>query len=262
MPSFPLIGELPPVVETDGWSWEPFNAPNGHSRFWLGTDQQGNRWLTKLRGSFYAYREIAFAKLAQRMAWSCQSSIFMRLDKASAEILGRSPGEVHAAHWFLIEHESGSCGSNCPFGLGVGNRAESIQDLIAFGAAHFADRAKSDFAAFLFYANEPNGWLVTSEHEFVIIDSEMMFSCLSSYECATDFESTSWLSEPDGRPSPLGKALAFEACREIASLQSEVIEYALRVPAGVVIERRFDIAPILKAGCEYAAQYCELNKIA
>jgi hypothetical protein len=49
--SFPLMRDLPPVVETTGWDWRSFEAPVAPSmNFWFGTDRQGNRWLTKLTG--------------------------------------------------------------------------------------------------------------------------------------------------------------------------------------------------------------------
>lgn len=89
MPSFPLMRDLPTVIDTKGWNWIRFTAPVAPSHnFWLGTDLQGNRWLTKLTGEFNAYREIVFGRLAQQMNWSCQSTVFMRVDSKSARLLG------------------------------------------------------------------------------------------------------------------------------------------------------------------------------
>lgn len=99
MSSFPLMRDLPQVVETTGWSWRSYEAPVAPSmNFWIGTDREGNRWLTKLTGDFCAYREIVFARLAQRMHWSCQSSVFMRLDESSANEIGAKPGGGSMPH--------------------------------------------------------------------------------------------------------------------------------------------------------------------
>lgn len=54
--------DLPPAIECTGWEWERFTAPGESSyNFWAGIDRDGNRWLTKLKGGFYAYREKMFA---------------------------------------------------------------------------------------------------------------------------------------------------------------------------------------------------------
>ena len=64
MESYPLVKQLPPVIETQNWDWKPFESPlSGDNGFFVGTDQLGNAWLTKMRGSFYGYREIVFERL-------------------------------------------------------------------------------------------------------------------------------------------------------------------------------------------------------
>lgn len=251
MPSFPLMNELPQVVETTGWSWEPFTAPIAPSHnFWVGVDREGNRWLTKLTGAFYAYREIVFARLAQAMKWSCQSSVFMRIDKHSAQILGETAGDIHAAHWFLLEHRPPPCSSGCALEFLLDRPIRTIEDLMGSEIAHLLDWPKSEFAAYVFGGNEPPGRLITTSHEFVIIDSELMFS---TGPC--NFDTAHWWNEPDDRPSISGRRLALEVCSDLAALSDHQIQKALCVPDGVSVRKRWPIAPKLMASRRFAAEY-------
>jgi len=251
MPSFPLIRDLPPVLDTTGWSWKRFTAPVAPSyNFWLGTDQDGNRWLTKLKGSFYAYREIVFARLAQDMKCSCQSSTFMRVDKHSAQLLGVRPGEIHAAHWFLTEHLHPPCTADCALKFLMDRPNPTVADLKESSIAHLLDWPKSEFAAYVFGGTERPDKLFTTAHEFVIIDSELMFD---TGPC--EFDTASWWNEPDGRPSYSGRALALEVCTDLAALLESQVQEALQVPDGVSIPKRLPIAPRLKASRKFAAGY-------
>lgn len=256
MPSFPLLSELPETVNTTGWNWERFTPPfeSEHDNFWLGTDIEGNRWLTKLTGSFYAYREIVFARLAQAMNWSHQSSIFMRLDKLSAQKLGVSADKIHAAHWYLKEHQCESCSMNCALNEWLDNQKGTLVDSMESKIAHLHDLPKSEYAAYLFGGIEPPGRLFTTAHEFVIIDSEMMLAS------GPDENTAHWWYELDGRPSHSKLALALEVCSNLASLSEHQIEEALRIPTGVKIRKDWSIAPKLKASREFAAQFCASHK--
>lgn len=258
MLSFPLMSELPAYVSTSKWSWQRVHRL-GHSSdgFWIGTDEQGNRWLTKLRGSFYAYREVLFGRLAQAMKWSCQSSLFIRLDRASAEVLGGQAGDVHAAHWFMDEHTSPACGQRCALKPLIGRELRTIEDLQSSEVQHLLDWPKSEIAAYIFGGSEPPGRLVTTEHKFVIIDAEQMFSTNPS-----SFDEASWLVQPDGSPSHSGKALAIEVCEEIAKLPSELIAQALTLPSEVQVELRWPIAPKLRQSIEFATAYAHLHAVA
>lgn len=252
--SFPLISELPPILETTGWIWEPFRAPNGLSEnFWMGTDIQGNHWLTKrpssLDSSFSAYREIVFAKLAQQMKWSCQSSVFMRLDKDSAQLLGAKEGQVCAAHWFLDEHPRSYCSSQCP--MNALQEIQAVEDLDGINIHYLLDWPKSEYAACLFGGTEPPGQFFTKNHEFVIIDSELMFASGPG-----QLFSARWWKRSDGRPSKRGQALAFEVCREVASLPERVLQDELQVPKGISIQEDWPIVSNLKKSYEYANEFC------
>lgn len=252
MASFPFIHDIPEILDTTGWRWEAFVSPHTPSHgFWVGFDREGNRWLTKLRGNFYAYREIVFARLAQRMGWFCQSSAFLRLDKQSAKVLGVSTSEVHAAHWFMKEHAQTACSPECQLKFLFGRSVETVDNLSGSEIEHLLDWPKSEFAACLFGANEPSGRLFTTDHEFVIIDSEQMFS---TNPCTLD--NTAWWSRPDGRPSLTGRALAIEVCRDLCDLSSADIEDALTVPKGVSIHKKNQVELRLKASRKFAAEFC------
>lgn len=255
MPSFPLMSELPPVVETTGWRWEPFTAPFYPSTgFWTGVDREGNRWLTKLTGGFCAYREIVFARLAQAMNWSCQSSVFMRLDRQSAQVLEEPAGSIHAAHWFLDEHPHPPCSTGCALEF-LNKDIQTVEDLMGSNIAHLLDWPKSMFAAYVFGGLEPPGRLFTTAHEFVIIDSENMFhNGPSMFDTAPH-----WWNEPDGRPSRAGRALALEVCRNLSALLDSQIQTALQVPAGIKFRRTWPIAPKLAASRKFASRYCEVR---
>lgn len=252
MLSFPLIDELPLVLDSTGWRWELFTTPSFPSQcFWMGFDQNGNRWLTKLRGGSYAYREIVFARLAQKMGWSCQSSVFLRLDRDSAKLLGVSTNEVHAAHWFLREHANPPCSAQCQLSFLKGKSIETVDDLGGSEIRHLLDWPKSDFAACLFGANEPSGHLFTIDHEFVIIDSEQMFS---TGPCA--FDCTGWWRCSDGRQSIPGQELALEVCRNFCELSLADIEDALAIPERISVQKKWPILAKLKASREIAMEFC------
>lgn len=253
MSSFPFVVDLPPVLGTNGWIWKQLENPghpsDGH---WLATDTEGHRWLTKLRGSFYAYREITFAKLAQGLGWSCQSSTYIRLDVASAAIVGATAGEVHAAHWYLDEHAARPCGVPCPMHPLARLEIRSVEDLEGIDVAHLRDWPKSEFAAYVFGANEPSDGLFTSQHEFVIIDNEQMFS---TRPCP--FESTHWLRGLAGAAYLKGLELADETCADIASLTGAKLSAALAIPSGVNIDRRWPIAPKIRQSIKFASTYAD-----
>jgi hypothetical protein len=256
MSPFPLMTELPGSVSTAGWTWERFVAPSVPSHnFWLGTDHAGNRWLTKLTGSFYAYREIVFARLAQAMKWSCQSSVFLKLDKVSAVTLGVDPGETHSAQWFMPEHKNQICSEDCALRFLFDKPIRTVEDITGSRIVNLLDWPKSEYAAYLFGGNEPPGRLFTTAHEFVIIDSEQMFS---TGPCA--FDTAHWWNEPDGRPSPSGRALAAEVCSDLTSLTEGEIENALRVPEGIRVRRRWPIAPKLRASRQFAVAFCRSQR--
>ena len=204
MSSIPKMSSFPTVIETVGWRWDQLAAPDRElDGFWIGVDADGNKWLTKLRGSFYAYREIVFAKLAQTMGWSCQSSVFIRIDVDSAEKLGVQAFEVHAAHWFMNEHCPSACGPRCPFVPIINGVRCNLEYISKSQIKYMMDWPKSVIASYVFGGSEPPDRFFTSDHEFVIIDSEQMFA--TGPVC---FDSDRWLVNDDESPSVLGRDIA------------------------------------------------------
>lgn len=259
MSSFPKMKDLPLVLDSTSWRWERYQAPSAPSHnFWIGLDPDGNKWLAKFKGScvpsFYAYREIVFARLAQKMGWSCQSSVFLRLDKQSAETLGVDANEVRAAHWFMKEHSYEPCSAGCPYRSLLGRSIRTVDDLAGSSITHLLDWPKSQFAACLFGGGEPPDKLFTTAHEFVIIDSEQMFS---SSPCT--LEDTNWWNRPDGSPSLAGRALALEVCRDLCSLSEFDLDEALAIPKAILVQQEWPIAPLLKASYEFAAEFVASN---
>ena len=251
MSSIPLMSDIPALLDTGGWTWQQLNRP-GHPSdgFWIGTDIHGGRWLTKLRGSFYAYREILFGRLAQTMNWSCQSSVFIRLDRDGAVVLGCGVGDVHSAHWYMDEHVSDPCGYGCELAQLFGTEIRLIEDLQHYKIDHLIDWPKSQLAAYIFGAYEPPGVFFTIDHEFVIVDAEMMFS---SEPCS--FEMDSWLKHADGSFSEIGMSVAVNVCKEISMLPADLVAQALTVPHDISIRSQGLIESRLRAGIQFASEF-------
>lgn len=252
MSSFPLMQDLPAAIDSAGLAWEPFRTPGFPSdEFWLGTDSSGGKWLTKLRGGAYAYREIVFGRLAQRMGWSCQSSVFLRLTANHARMMKVTEEKVHAAHWFMHEHaRSTQCSEVCGCTSLLGRSLETVDNFPTDQIAHILDWPKSHFASCLFGGNEPPGRFITVDHEFVIIDSEQMFSAAPSA-----LSGTQWWNLPNGRPSIAGRALALETARDVASLDKVTFSEALLVPSGLCLQPVQKYAARARAGYAAARQY-------
>lgn len=258
MPSFPLVADLPRVLNTRGWEWKEIRRPSHPSDgFWIATDTQRRRWLTKLRGARYAYREITFAKLAQGLGWSCQSSIYIELDARSAVTIGVQPGSVHAAHWYLDEHCPQPCCASCSLSPLIEVSINSIEDLEGIDIAHLLDWPKNEFAAYIFGANETSDRLITSQHELVMIDNEQMFS---SGPC--DFGTSFWLRNINDSAYRRGLALALETCNDVASISPDALAKALAIPDAIKIEDHLDIEMNIRRSIRFASEYLRVGKSA
>ena len=127
----------------------------------------------------------------------------MRVDSESARKIGVSAGSFHAAHWFLDEHAHPPCAPSCPLEPLVGQHVGRVEDIAELKVANILDWPKGDFAACLFGGSEPPGYLFTAAHEFVIIDSELMF-----YTRPSSLSGTVWWGLPFAR-SPLNTVAVF-----------------------------------------------------
>lgn len=257
MPAFRSTPDLPSVLTCGDWSWSPYEA--GKSKpFWLGTDAEGTRWLTKMRGGFNAYREIVFARLAQRAGWSCQSSTFAVLDPTSPPMrFTRSEDQVQLLSLFVEEHPSTACGVDCPLPrlqmdlAAADDRAMALQRTSILGAL---DWARADVAAALLGANEPSGGILTRDHRHLIIDSELMFST-----GPTDPRVTDWYECASGAQSNLGSAITREVCMVVGSLADSDIEELLLVPSGVHIAMSWSIGDRLRSARDFAFEFVRTN---
>ncbi len=225
--------DLPEIVSTRGWTWEQFEPIRSEYEkpdFWVGTDLHGNRWLTKLRGREKAYREIVFARLAQAMGWSCQSSVFIKMDRHAIKKIGiyrSSDDTIHAAHWLLSEHQRDICSDlKCAVASLHGSKLDRpTYEMSTF--TNKVDVGRGEVATYLFGAWEPPGYLITTDHEVVIVDSEYMF-----YGLPHRIEANPLWSTPNGRD------LTLAVCNDLLALPEDVIEHSVRKPIGVKIKCR------------------------
>lgn len=164
-------------------------------------------------------------------------------------MLGRTAGEVHSAHWYLEEHASRPCCLSCPMCPLFGLNIRSIEDLEGIGIARLLDWPKSEFAAYIFGANEPSDRLITSQHDFVIIDNEQMFS---TGPCS--FESARWLQGVDGIAYSKGQDLAAETCAQVASITSQKLSDVLTIPRDIKVHQKWSIAKLIKQSITFAAK--------
>jgi hypothetical protein len=226
----PLMGNLPEVLDTSGWTWRRADELDIlKDDFWVGTALDGSRWLCKFRGPTRAYREVVFGRLAQQLGWSCQSSAFIRLSDADAMATGMQAGELQGVQFYFDTHPNARCAATtCGFEPLIHREIRSIEDLQDVGISHILDWPRADFAANLFGANETSDRIFTLDHQFVIVDSELMFA---TGPCA--LSSVSWWKTPTGDVAQSAYDMAIEVCRSVASLSHEDLARALHAPQGV-----------------------------
>lgn len=133
----------------------------------------------------------------------------------------------------------------------VGKPIGAVEDLEPLVIKHIMDWPKSELAACLFGGNEPPGRLFTKSHEFVIIDSELMFA---TGPCS--FSSTRWWGN-EHTPSPSGLRIAQEVCHDLLEISASKVKDALSVPVSIKIVERWPISPYLFASFSYAKSFCE-----
>jgi len=208
-----------------GWNW---TRGAGHD-IWIGTGGDGTRWMVKPRGSFNAARERAFAIVAQSLGISCQSSTFVELPSNSPPYRSeRCSTQVHSAILLLDEHPYRACGPDCPIEAlrAEINKAPVVETLRASSVFSAEDWARGEMLGSLCDMHELPGVLFTTDHRFVQIDNELMFSP----GAGADLWQLDWLT------NDTGVDLALRLCQEILDLPAIVFEEALNFPPGVELD--------------------------
>ena len=201
---FPHSYTLTPLLFGNDLAWHP---PSDRVRFWSAEDTQGVRWLTKLRGGFYAVRERAFSIIAQALEISCQSSTFLKMPSRSRSATFPCRGvdfddTYQLASWFLDEHsQHHECCDDCPlvelddeFQL----RPYDVGVLTESRIENALDLARGEMLGMLCEMHEPPGSFFTVDHAFVQIDNEQMFS----RNAGADLLDSPWIVDDDDRTRP------------------------------------------------------------
>ncbi len=252
MTTYPRVDQLPAVVDTRSWHWEPFILPSGDERgFFVGRDEAGTLWLTKMGGSFRAYRELVFERIVQRAGWLCQSSAFAVLGRSSLPMrMTRHPERVQLVTRLLPEHGPEDCGPDCPIGPLRGDLSKIDGDLVTIlAAAPLQDGlniARQELLAPLFGGYEPAGCLTTTDHQVFLIDGELMFA---SSPC--DMRKTTWWTRPDGSPWLTGQQLTRQICAAIGSFRDDELETFLDRPRKLPVQFGWQIRELLYQARDY-----------
>jgi hypothetical protein len=257
---YPLVSELPAVVDARKWEWKPFADPWGNLDFFVGTDELGNQWLTKLRGGFRGYREIVFERLVQSAGWRCQSSTFAILESRSlsrCKIATRESTQIVTR--LLREHGAADCNPGCPIGQFRGDLFSQDGDpLVRLAASPLTDAlnfAREQILAPLLGGVEPAGCLTTLDHQVFLIDGELMFAGEPS-----DVRKTSWWKRRDGSPWPNGQRLTHSICAVVGSFEDYQLQSFLEKPAELKIELSWQICPLLYNARDYARAFSRSEK--
>lgn len=228
---FPKSLSLGPLLTSEEWSWEPF----GFSDFWIGKDRDGQCWLVKFRGGFRAVRERAFSVIAQALGISCQSSTFLTVPKDCPPFLSSqsaidSTDCCQLAIWLLDEHDHTKLCDPCPLRELNELWCQNPYDISVLRSSpieNAIDIARGEMLGMLCEMHEPPGWFFTTDHRFVQIDNELMFSS----SAGADLHRSPWLQD-EGGTKEAGLNEAIRLCEDILSLPEETFEEALRLPAG------------------------------
>jgi hypothetical protein len=251
--SFPLITELPRLLQSVSWAWESFLSIDGLHHFWLGTSPEGLRWLVKMKGSFLAYREHVAASLAQALGLSCQSSSYLVLTSDSPPIrAAQNSSHFQLALWLLPEHNAADCVTHCPVRHLTGSFTYQVlfARLRNSGVKHALDLIRSEILVYLCGATEPCGYIFTKSHEIVIIDNELMFA-----HKPTSPDLSPWFEEVTSDDLDELIGLTSDICERLASLSDRTIESFLSIPDGYVVEKHWPIRPLVYAAREEARRF-------
>jgi hypothetical protein len=221
--SFPLITDLPRLLVANDWRWEPCSF---RGECVIGIDPESRRWLVQIKGSQKAYQEHVFARLAQRLGISCQSSVLLQIPRSNFprldDTLNNDTSQL--AIWLMEPHVPGRCGDGCPF-TAVGeciDSEERLPQLLNSGLPHVVDFVKGDLLGFLCGGAEKPDRFWTADHQYVVIDNERMF------ECEPNLSACPWME------SFTGRKLAKELLAGLVSIPDEELCRLADLPAGYV----------------------------
>ncbi len=218
--------------------------------WWIGVAPDSREWLLKMTGSFCSYREHLFASLAQKLGISCQSSIYVIIDKNNA-ILRRKSGDAETfqlAICLMDEHANLPCSSECAFRQVLGKEM-NFQEIIEArdaGLTNLDDLVRGDILGHLCGQLEPHGNFITSGHEYVMIDNERMFAsapCL--HQCQ-------WLDEEGVRP------VVIDVCRQLVRITDHDLRSMATVPDGFTVMNGRDLYDDACAAKEAAKEYLKV----
>jgi hypothetical protein len=222
---FPLIAELPALLVANEWCWEPCSF---RGECVIGIDPESRRWLVQIRGSQRAYQEHVFARLAQHLGISCQSSVLLQIPSSNFppldDTLNNDTSQL--AIWLMEEHDSGNCAASCLFKDGLAKSTASESDLLQWlnsGLPHVVDLVKGDLLGYLCGGAEKPDRFWTADHQYVVIDNERMF------ECEPNLSACPWMDWSTGRN------LAKELLECLASIPDEELCRMAELPSGYVV---------------------------
>jgi hypothetical protein len=177
-----------------------------------------------MTGSFCSYREHVFSSLAQRLGISCQSSayVIVQPDALPPRDSYKHLDRCQLAISLIEEHFEEPCSPDCVMKEVIGKSMsfDDIDRLSAKGVSHFKDWVCGDALGHLCGQFEPHDHLFTKDHQYVVIDNELMFAgspCLE--EC-------SWWEEENARP------LIAALCRKFVELSDDELRAMATIPEG------------------------------
>jgi len=255
--SFPKIRELPQLIDASDWVWQKPSLHDDKARikaeWWIGTDSDGTKWLLKMTGGFYAYREHVFASLAQRIGISCQSSAYVLIGSESAE--PRSQTEFsepfQLAIWLMDEHADKPCSLTCPWSIYSATCRNgdylNIHQASTDGVSYFDDLMRGDVLGYLCGQFEPHDHFLTSQHEYVVIDNELMFAAERGVK--RSLNGCRWLK------FDAAGSLVTEVCRNFVQITDKELHEIAEIPKGYSISNGRNLYHDLRAAKAAASDY-------
>jgi hypothetical protein len=226
---FPTSLSLPILLRGDSWQWEIREFLG--KEYWIGTDPDGQQWLIKPRNGIHVACERVFSIIAQSIGIRCQSSAYLKVPKNSPPRTNRTAclppdANCHLAIWFFDEHPAERCGDDCsiPSDASMPDEGATYDSMAHdLGYENMMHYVRGQMLACLCNLEEPIEFLLTTDHELILIDNEFM-----------------WYCEQDLRDSPLLLSnglidksklqIATKLCEEVIALPDEIFERALRLP--------------------------------